>query len=188
MSVFHVCADMGACNHIDIPAPDPWVGDGYYPDDGTFYSVPNGAGYYYSDACTYGCDDNTAVNYHDGSCDPCAYYDCAGSVYYPAYGESCSSSSQDYFGYCCGGCYDSGACGSTGNGCDYGSGSFNCGCNNIDLGCGCGSGWNGSLPATNQVAAGVGFGGGDVFQYGTLQPGVAKSKVILSAALGIPIM
>ena len=206
---FTVCLDNNSCSGSPwFDSFVPWLGNGTYeivPGDGDYagenvlffnggfidvaqYTLPYGDGYYYAGGCTYGCEDPASPTYHQYQCDPCGYYDCGGSIYYPANGESCNSGSQDYFGYCCGGCYDSGACGSTGNGCDYGSGSSNCGCNNTDLGCGCGNGWNGSLPATNQVAAGVGFGGGDVFQYGTLQPGVPKSKVILSAALGIPIM
>lgn len=235
MSVYHVCTDLGACNYYNIPAPDPWIGDGFYPDDGSFNYLPNGEGYYFGGYCTYGCDDPNGLNYHDGSCDPCGYPDCAGNFYLPGY-TLCNSSSQDYFGICCGGCNDSNACGSTGNGCDYGtgnatcgcntidegcgcglgypgctdssacnwdpyanctdggtscnygSGSASCGCNNPDLGCGCGNGWNGSLPTPSQVLSGVTFYEGQLSFTGTLQPGVPKSKVILSAALGIPIL
>ena len=243
---FGVCLESGSCSGSPwFDSGAPWLGNGFYEivdGDGDYlgepvllfnsgffdvawYTLPYGNGYYFDAGCTYGCNDPSSPAYHSASgCDPCYYYDCAGNTYYPAYGETCNGSSQDSFGVCCGGCYDSAACGSTGNECDYGSGSQQCGCNvtqdlcgncgnehggcadanspcnydscanyddgscQYDQGCGCGSEWYGSLPNASQVLSGVSFSKGQFSFTGTLQPGVPKSKVILSAALGIPIM
>jgi len=208
MSVFNVCTDYNSC--IDYNAPDPWYGEGFYdiidgasynPDyggefllifNGSVVEWPNpyltyGPGYYTSGGCIYGCEDPNSPMYHS-YCELCSYNDCAENAYYPALGETCNNASKDYFGVCCGGCYDLNACSSSGGGCDYGYGSASCGCNNTDLGCGCGGGWNGSLPSPSQVLSGVSFSEGQFSFTGTLEPGVAKSKVILSAALGIPIL
>ena len=129
----------------------------------------------YSDAC------GNCGNYHGGctyygACnyDSCANYD-DGSCVFTA--DACGNCGNYH-----GGCTDPSACANYDSCANYDDGSCQ-----YDYGCGCYNGWNGSLPAASQVLTGVTYSEGQFSYTGTLQPGVPKSKVILSAALGIPI-
>ena len=127
-----------------------------------------------------GCQSSNACNF-----DSCANFD-DGSCSYGSGDSTCGCNNPaDACGNC--GNYHGGCL--TGIACNPDScANYDDGSCTYDQGCGCGNGWSGSLPTSSQVLTGVTFSEGQFSYTGTLQPGVPKSKVILSAALGIPIM
>lgn len=134
-----------------------------------------------SRACNY----DSCANYEDSSCSyGTGNPDCGCDISYDNCGrcgayDACKDSNACNYDSCAN--FDNGSC-------TYGTGSVHCGCDNgIDLGCGCRNGWNGSLPQQNQVLFGITYGGPDNQYTGTLNRGTSKSKVILSATLGVPI-
>ena len=162
------CTDSSACNYDSLASFDDGSCDYGSGSSSCGCNVT-------TDFCgncgdTWGCPDSNACNYNN-----CANQD-DGSCAYTS--DACGNCGNYH-----GGCADPNACANYDSCANYDDGSCQ-----YDQGCGCGSGWSGSLPAVSQVLTGVSFSQGQLSYTGTLQPGVAKSKVILSAALGIPIM
>jgi hypothetical protein len=92
-------------------------------------------------------------------------------------GAFCFPGSKDALGLCCGHCQDGSACGENSSGCLY----YNC-----DGSCSSSVSNPTCCPSESDVRVGVNYYCNGAHT-GTLQLGTAKSKVILSSILGIPI-
>ena len=154
-------------------------------------------------SCYWSCNDINARNYHDG-CNSCWYTDCndSGACNYDAnsFGTSECTYPVDYCHDCYGNCIcSSDLCGNCDNyhgGCTDGAtcaGNYDSCANyddsscQYDYGCGCGSSWSGTILTPSEVLYNKNYSVGQFNYVGTLQSGTTKSKVILSATLGVPI-